>query len=67
MYADELVLCGESEENLMVGCFVEMCRRRCLKVNGGKAKAMVLNGEEESDCEVRVDGMRLEYVWKFIY
>ena len=28
LYADDLVLCGESEEDLraMVGCFVEVCR-----------------------------------------
>ena len=34
-YADDLVLCGESEEDLrsMVGRFVDVCRRRGLKVN----------------------------------
>ena len=37
--ADDLVLCGESEEDLSV------CRRG-LKVNTGKSKVMVLNGEE---------------------
>ena len=32
LYADDLVLCGESEENLraMVGRFAEVCRRRGL-------------------------------------
>ena len=36
LYADDLVLCGESEEELrgMVGRFVEVCRRG-LKVNAG--------------------------------
>ena len=45
-YADDLVLCGESEENLraMVECFVEVCRRKSLKVNAGKNMVMVLNG-----------------------
>ena len=45
LYADDLVLCGESEEDLteMVGCF-EVCRRRGLKVNAGKNKVMVLGG-----------------------
>ena len=35
LYADNLVLCGESEEDLrvMVGLFDEVCRRRGLKVN----------------------------------
>ena len=34
LYADDLVLCNESEEALKtrVGCFVEVCRRRGLKV-----------------------------------
>ena len=42
--ADDLVFCGESEEDLraMVGRFVEVCRRRGLKVNAGKSKVMSL-------------------------
>ena len=44
MYADDSVLCSESEEDLrvIVGKFAEMCRRRILKVNAGKSKVMVL-------------------------
>ena len=47
LYANDLVLCGESEEDLreMVGQFVEVCRRRGLKFNAGKTKVIVLNGE----------------------
>ena len=47
LYADDLALCGESEEDLrvMVGRFSEVCRRRVLTVNAGKSKVMVLNGE----------------------
>ena len=43
LYADNLVLCGESEEDLrvMVGWFAEVCRRREVKVNEGKSKVMV--------------------------
>ena len=39
LYADDLVLCTESEEDLsaMVGRFVEVCRRRGLKVNAGNS------------------------------
>ena len=48
LYADNLVLCGESEEDLiaMVGRFAEVCRKSRLKVNTGKSKVMVLNREE---------------------
>ena len=64
LYAYDLVLCGDSEEDLrvMVGRFAEVCRRRRLKVNAGKSKVMVLNGEEGLECEVLVDGIRLEHV-----
>ena len=43
-YADDLVLCGESEEDLraIVGHFVEMWRRRDLKLNAAKSKVMIL-------------------------
>ena len=48
LYADDLVLCGESEEDLraMVGHFVKECRRRGLKVNKGKSNLMALNGKD---------------------
>ena len=48
LYADDLILCGESEEKLrvVVGRFAEVCKRRGLKVNAGKSKVMVLNGED---------------------
>ena len=64
LYADDLVLCDESEEDLkaMVGCFVEVCRRRGLKVNAGKSKLMVLGEEERLKCDVCVDEIRLEHV-----
>ena len=66
---DDLVLCGESEEDLrmMVGWFAEVCRRRGLKINTGKSRVIVLNGEEGLECEVHVDGIRLEHVSEFKY
>ena len=69
LYANDLVLCGESEEDLraMVGQFVEVCRIRGLKVNASTSKVMVLNGEEGLDCAVSLDGMRLERVSEFKY
>ena len=41
----------------MVGRFPEVCRKRELKVNAGKNKVIVLNGEEGLECEVHVDGI----------
>ena len=66
LYTDDLVLCDESEEDLrvMVKQLVEVCRRR-LKVNAGKSKVMVINGEEVLECEVHIDGIHLEHsnIW----
>ena len=57
LYADDLVLCGESEEELrvMVGWFVEVCRKRGLKVNAGKSKVIVLKREEGLVYVVHID------------
>ena len=68
LYADDLVLFGESEEDLrtMAGHFVEECRR-CMKVNKGKSKVIVLGGEERLECEVCIDGMQLAHVSEFKY
>ena len=40
-----------------------MCRRRGLKVNVGKSKVMVLNGDEGLESEVHEDGIHLEHVF----
>ena len=50
LHAHDMVLCCKSEEDLMamVGCFVEVCRRRDLKVNEGKIKVVLLDQEEGS-------------------
>ena len=49
MYVGDPVLCYESQENLMlgIGCFVEICKRRGVKV-------VVLEGEERSMCIAKV-------------
>ena len=65
LYADHLVLCGESEEDLrvMVGRLAEVCRRKGLKAGAGKSKVMendCRNGEEGLECEVHVVGIRVE-------
>ena len=51
----------------MVERFVEVCRRRRLKVSAGKSKMIVVNGEEGLNCEVHVDWVRLEHVSEFRY
>ena len=57
MYADDLVLCGESEEDLrvIVGRLIDVCRRGGLKVNVGKSKVIALGEEEGLGCEVCVN------------
>ena len=57
LHSDDLVLCRDSEEDLkvMVERFVEVCKRRGLKFNVDKTKGMVLGGEEELECKVRMD------------
>ena len=52
---------------MMVGWSAEVCRRKVLKVNAGKSKVMVLNGEDGLECEVHVDGIGLEHVLEFKY
>ena len=37
-----------------------------LKVNAGKSKVIVLGREEGLECEVCMDGVRLEYALEFI-
>ena len=49
---------------MMMGLFVEVCRRRRQKFNAGKNKVMVMNGEEGLEREVHVDGICLEHVSK---
>ena len=47
LYVNDFVLCGEPEEDLkvMVGHFVEVCRRRGLKLNADKSKVMLSRKE----------------------
>ena len=58
MYAEDLVLCGDSEEDLrtIVGRFIKVYMRRGLKVNVGKSKVILIGGEEGLECEVCANG-----------
>ena len=38
-----------------------------MKVSADKSKVIVLNGKEELECEVHLDGIRLEHVSEFKY
>ena len=69
VYADDLVLCAKSEEDLrmMAERFAEVCRSRGMKDNAGKSMVMVMYGEEGLECEVHVDGIRLEHISEFKY
>ena len=51
----------------IVGHFVEVCKKRGIKVNASKNKVIVLNGEQGLECEVSVDEMQLEHVSEFKY
>ena len=50
-----------------MGRFAEVCRNRGLKVNAGKSRVMILNGEEGLDYEVHVDGVRLKHISEIKY
>ena len=69
LYTDDLVLCSELEEGLraMAGLFAYVCKRRGLKVNAGKSKVRVVNGEEGLEHEIHVDRIRFEPVSEFKY
>ena len=38
-----------------------------MKVNAGKSKVRILNGDEGLECEVHLHGIRLEHVYKLKY
>ena len=46
---------------MMVGRFFDLCRRRELKVNAGKSKVIIMNGEEGLECEVQVGAIHLDF------
>ena len=58
MYADDLVLWGESNGALevMVERLVEVYRRRSLTISADKKKVMVLGGDEGLKCKICVNG-----------
>ena len=65
LYADNLVLCGESEEDLRARWknFLRFVGEEVVK--SSKSKVMGLNEEDGLECQVRVCVMRLEHVSEF--
>ena len=49
-----------------MGQFVKVCGKRGLKVNAGKSKMMLMNGEEGLEYEIHVDGICLENISEII-
>ena len=52
---------------MIVERFVEVCRRRGMKVNAGKSRVILLYGEEELECAVYLIEILLEEVSEFEY
>ena len=67
LYADDLVLCDKTEEDLkvMVGCFVEVYRRG-LKVNRDKSKVIVLGGDEGGRMRPEWNKSQSSNTWGYV-
>ena len=50
-----------------MGRFVKVCKRAGMKSNASKSKVIVLGEEEWVECDVCVDGMRLQHMSEFKY
>ena len=57
--ADDIILCGESEEDLkaILELFVEVCRKKGRKVNADEINVIVLGVEKGLKWEICVDGV----------
>ena len=59
LYTDDLVLCDETEDLvMMVGRLVGKCKRRDMKVSVDESKVMEFGSEKGLVCEAFVDGTR---------
>ena len=69
LYADDAVLLTESREELQeyVKAFVNVCKKRNLKMNVNKSKVMVFERNGTSDAEIIIEGETMEVVDKFLY
>ena len=58
---------AQQDLRVMVGYFVEVCRRKGLKVNACKSRMMATNEEEGLKYEVSVNEVQLEHLLEFKY
>ena len=52
---------------MTLGHFVDVCRKKDLKVKSHKSKVMLIGGEAGLECEICVDGVRIEQVSELKY
>ena len=50
-----------------MGCCIEVCRTRGLKVNADKSKVKALDGDEGLGCKIHVGRARLDQCSEFKY
>ncbi|KAI5639199.1 reverse transcriptase (RNA-dependent DNA polymerase) domain-containing protein [Phthorimaea operculella] len=70
LYADDQVILASSAEELqeMVKIMNEALKRKGMKVNVGKTKAMVFEKEEGmTECNIMIEEERVEQVKEFVY
>ena len=69
LYADDLFLCGETEEDqrAIMRRSAKVCRRRGLKVKASKSKMMILNGGEGLECESLGHVLEFDYIFRVCF
>ena len=65
LYADDLVFHGESEKAEIDEMFVNVCKRRGLKMNVEESMVIVYGWEERLLCQVIMDGRKLKHISKY--
>ena len=69
LFADDVVLLGESEQNLQtnIDALFSYASSNCLKVNVGKTKCLVFHRGRLPSCSFHLGGSPLELVNSFVY
>ena len=61
------IMGGIKSIRVMIGYFVEVCKRSDQKVNTGKMKVVVLGGEKGLVCQISEDERQLNHVAELKY